>query len=372
MLNGNSSQWDFWHARKRKEVLILEINWVSFLCFICLYDDMEHLHGLLYSADKEMHFSSLQNSWEVLSPAQHTQIAELSSRSDRHHVQRTMVGEPDFHYKLMLIRSKPHIIYYMGNLDLLHQPILGIVGPRDHSPYATQILQKLFASAQQYQIVTISWLAPWVDQMCHRLSLQHHIPTIAVLWWGLKYFLDTADRKLISDIVAQGGLVISEFKLPMKPEHYTYPQRNRIIAGLSDVLFLPEAGIGSGSLITANFALEMSKPVYGVANTIFADKSAGINVLISQWQVKMVVDIDRFLSSCFHKKDPFHSSLPPIIDLSEDEKKIFSFIAERQTCTLSDLARDWDYTSQELISHLTFLEMKNCIYQESPGIYRVV
>ena len=71
--------------------------------------------------------------------------------------------------------------------------------------------------------------------------------------------------------------MISEFKLDQEPAQYTFPQRNRIIAGLSDVLFLPEAGKESGSLITVDFALQMQKPVYGVPNFIFSDKSAGLH-----------------------------------------------------------------------------------------------
>jgi DNA processing protein len=122
----------------------------------------------------------------------------------------------------------------------------------------------------------------------------------------------------------------------MKPEHYTYPQRNRIIAGLSDVLFLPEAGINSGSLITANFALEMSKPVYGVPNSITAEKSKGLHELMAQGKIKMVLDMEQFLDSYFTKKEK-HSSSPIKEDLSQQEKKLLEAIADHETSQLADL-----------------------------------
>jgi DNA processing protein len=72
-------------------------------------------------------------------------------------------------------------MYYMGNIDLLDKPILAIVGPRKHTSYAQQVLENIFQQLQHYQVATISGMAPGVDQLCHQYSLQHNIPTIAVL-----------------------------------------------------------------------------------------------------------------------------------------------------------------------------------------------
>ena len=296
---------------------------------------------------------------------------ELQTWTQEQGVQRTIEGEVDFHYKLLLIKSKPHIIYYMGNLELLNQPILWIVGPRMHSSYATEVLKKLFTLAPGYAFVTISWLAPWVDQLCHKMSLEKGIPTIAVLGWWFKHFLSWADCKLIHEIVASGGLVISEFRLHQQPQTYTFPQRNRIIAGLSDVVFLPEAGSNSGSLITANFALDMHKPVYWVPNTIFASTSTGVNQLISLWLVQPVVDIQQFLETCFPKKN-VEQVVQTLPDLSPDEQLLISFLSEKTICNLTDFLGLGSFSSQEIISMLTLLEMKRYIVQDSPGAYKIM
>jgi len=90
-------------------------------------------------------------------------------------------GDPDFHYRLQLIKSKIKQISYLGNISLLSRKILGIVGPRKQTEYGIQILHKLFQEAKDYDLVTVSGMADGIDQLCHHLSIQHGIPTIAVL-----------------------------------------------------------------------------------------------------------------------------------------------------------------------------------------------
>lgn len=92
-----------------------------------------------------------------------------------------MSSEDDFHYKLLSIRPRVQIIYYLGELSLLNKKILGIVGPRQMSVYGKKVIESLFATAGEYDFVTISGMAQGVDQLCHQLSRDHKIPTIAVL-----------------------------------------------------------------------------------------------------------------------------------------------------------------------------------------------
>ncbi len=343
--------------------------WNLFYNSIVLFDEageMEHVRWIVYSWEESMTASAMM----ALDGLPSDIFPELQSWAQEQWVHRTIEWEQDFHYKVLLIKSHPHIIYYMGDLSLLDEPILWIVWPRMHSGYATDILTKLFALAPNYAFATISWLAPGVDQLCHRLSLQKWIPTIAVLGWWLKWFLSSWDRELIQDIVTSGGLVISEFKLNQMPQQYTFPQRNRIIAWLSDIVFLPEAGAKSGSLITANFALDMDKPLYGVPNNIFSITSAGVNWLIASWVAHAVTDIQHFLDICFVRQDSVQvtKNLP---DLSSDEQTLLSFLWEKQTCSLMDFLGLGSFSSQEIMSLLTLLEMKQYVIQDSPGVYKL-
>lgn len=89
--------------------------------------------------------------------------------------------DSQYHFKLSLVSSAPYAMYMMGDEELLNRQIIAIVGPRKYSPYAAQVMDSLFESLSQYDVVTISGLADGVDKMCHELSMKYKIPTIAVL-----------------------------------------------------------------------------------------------------------------------------------------------------------------------------------------------
>lgn len=104
-----------------------------------------------------------------------------SKYAEKYHICGTIQGERSYPKKLLHYSSAPYLLYYQGNLELLQQPLLGIVGPRGASEYAQQVMCKFFDDAKQFNLVTISGFAKGIDQIAHRLSLQHNIPTIAVL-----------------------------------------------------------------------------------------------------------------------------------------------------------------------------------------------
>lgn len=227
---------------------------------------------------------------------------KVEKRCQEHSVLWLCQDERDYHFKLWLIYSAPYVVYALWNLELLHKNIIAIVWPRKYSPYATQVMESLFGLLPQYDVVTISGLADGVDQMCHELSIKAGIPTIAVLWGWLKYYLEGKDRELIQKIVANEWLVLSEFKLNSRPERYTFPQRNRIVAGLSDMVFLPEASEKSGSLITVDFARQMHKDVYGTPNSMFSSTSQWLHQYMQQGLVTPVVNWEWMLTKYFGKK----------------------------------------------------------------------
>jgi DNA processing protein len=117
---------------------------------------------------------------------------------------------------------------------------------------------------------------------------------------------------LIREIVEQGGLVLSEFKLDFEPTRWSFPQRNKIIAGLSDCLFVPEAREGSGSLITVNYALQMKKEVFVAPNQLFSPNGLGTNQLLSQGKVKLLTDFTQILERFGRKnfEDEITTGLP--------------------------------------------------------------
>jgi DNA processing protein len=265
---------------------------------------MQISKALLYSAtDIKIGELKTINLTECQCSDQEIRMVEKAAKwCQDHSIFMSTQDDSDYHFKLSLIYTAPYVVYGKGNMDLLNQKIIGIVWPRKYSPYASQVMESLFTELAHYDVVTISGLADGVDRMCHEMSIKAGIPTIAVLWWGLKHYLESKDRELIQKIVANGGLVLSEFKLNSKPERYTFPQRNRIVAGLSDMVFLPEASEKSGSLITVDFARQMHKDVYGAPSSIFSSTSQWLHQYMQQGLVTPVVNWEWMLGKYFGKK----------------------------------------------------------------------
>ena len=335
-----------------------------YLYFYFTVFPMLHPQLLMYSADQNITLWQLKKQ-----SSQNIDTTQIQTWMEQNHVQWCVEWTPEFHYKFWFPKAKPHLMYYMGNIDLLDKPILAIVGPRKHTSYAQQVLENIFNQLQHYQVATISGMAPWVDQLCHKYSLDHNIPTIAVLGWGLRYFLESKDRHRIESIVQKWWLVISEYKLDQQPTTYTFPQRNRIIAWLADVVFLPEASKNSWSLITVDFAAQMKKSIYWVPNTIFSESSQGLHEYLAKGIVQMIDDIPSWLDRYFAKS--WSTKVPSLSHLSADEKSLITLIKNQAMISFDEIQNKLQKSSQEIMTTLTLLELQNLTYQTTPGIYKL-
>jgi DNA processing protein len=193
--------------------------------------------------------------------------------------------EADYPALLKEISTPPFILYYQGNIENLnngHKNRLAIVGSRKHSAYADKIITEFIPVLTENDIEIISGLALGVDALAHQTTLDNNGRTIAVLGTGLDYnsFYPRVNRALAKKIVASGGLLLSEFPPGTQALKQNFPQRNRIISGLCQATLVIEAKIKSGSLITADYALDQNREVLAVPGNIFSEFSGGTNNLI--------------------------------------------------------------------------------------------
>lgn len=189
----------------------------------------------------------------------------------------------DKRYPLQLqeIYSPPVVLFYQGDIELLDsKKLLGVVGARQCSSYALQTLTQLLPNVIQQQLVLVSGLAKGVDGLTHQLALKHHGKTIAVIGNGLDISYPSCNRALQTQI-AHAGLLLSEYPLESRPLKYHFPLRNRIIAGLCQTVLVVEARHHSGSLITANLALQENRNVLALPGRINDINSTGCNELIA-------------------------------------------------------------------------------------------
>ena len=188
-------------------------------------------------------------------------------------------GDIRFPAALAAIHDPPHTLWVKGEIDALLAPSVAIVGSRAASPYALEVARQLGADLARRSITVISGLARGVDSAAHRGALEGGGRTVAVFGCGVDVIYPHEHRALAGRIVERGALV-SEFPLGTPPRREHFPQRNRIISGLSLAVVIVEAAEGSGSLITADFALEQGRAVLAVPGNVLGGRNYGAHALL--------------------------------------------------------------------------------------------
>jgi len=218
----------------------------------------------------------------------------------------------------------------------------------------------------EYKIVIVSGLAIGIDAISHKTAISNNMKTIAVLGSGLsdEVLYPRQNLRLSREIVEKDGCVISEYPYAMKAGLHTFPQRNRIVAGLSKGTFVIEAPEKSGALITANFAVDYNRDVFALPGSIFSENSKGTNNLIKTGAAPITSseDILRLLGFEIETAEKEKIALSPL------EEKIISALTEPMP--RDELIRKTGLTAKEINPTLSILEIRGIIKESGGEIYR--
>lgn len=196
-------------------------------------------------------------------------------------VNKLTLEDSSFPSSLREIVDPPKQLFILGNPSLIKEEVkVGVVGSRRVSSYGRSVTLRLARELAEQDIVIVSGLALGIDSIAHRAALEVKGKTIAVLPCGLDRVYPASHTTLAKEILSNDGLLISEYPPGTNPQKYQFIARNRLISGLSDGVLITEAASKSGSLHTANFALDQGKQVFAVPGNITSDLSAGTNNLI--------------------------------------------------------------------------------------------
>ena len=201
--------------------------------------------------------------------------------------------DPEYPAMLKEIIDPPLALFYRGNLELVRQPLVAVVGSRRASPYGINAAREIARQLDSAGVTVVSGLARGVDAAAHEAALSASSRTIAILGTGIDVIYPRSHKKLTESIAAT-GLLFSEFPPGTPPMAQNFPIRNRIISGLSLGVVIVEATSRSGSLITARMAAEQGREVFAVPGSIFARGTEGTHRLI-QYGAKLVHDVDDIL-----------------------------------------------------------------------------
>jgi DNA processing protein len=187
-------------------------------------------------------------------------------------------GDDGYPSRLEAFADAPRWLFVRGTLD--DHPAIGIVGTRTCTAYGTDLAQRYGFVAAELGWSVVSGLARGIDGAGHQGAIAGRGHCHAVLGSGIDVVYPRSHRDLYRSIVDTGGVISSEFPPGTPPEAWRFPTRNRVIAGLSDVLLVVEAGVKGGALITAEIALRYGVPVYAVPGDVDRRASIGTNLLI--------------------------------------------------------------------------------------------
>lgn len=283
-------------------------------------------------------------------------------------IRELKLKDKDFPAILREIPFPPKKLYLWAasNFSFPTSNLISIVGTRRNSAYGEEILRKIITELKPYGFATVSGMAIGIDTIAAKASLENEMPTIAVLGSGLskEAFYPARNFKLAEEIVSRGGAVISEYEPDFKATLWSFPQRNRIISGLSPATLVVEAPESSGALITAKFALDQNRDVLAIPGSPFAQNSRGTNKLIKQGAalVESAEDILRAygleqLGDLVAKSGK--SDQVAQFNLSPEEKTILDLLAEPQD--IDSLIRKSKMQSSTAQSVIGLLEIRGII-----------
>jgi DNA processing protein len=188
-------------------------------------------------------------------------------------------GDVRYPAALDAIHDPPPVLWTKGRLESLCGPMVAIVGSRAASPYALEVARRLGADLARRQVAVVSGMARGVDSAAHEGALDGGGVTIAVFGCGIDVIYPPEHARLAGQI-CERGLLVSEFPPGTPPLPGYFPQRNRIISGLSLAVVVVEAAEKSGSLITARFALDQGREVLAVPGNILGGRNSGAHALL--------------------------------------------------------------------------------------------
>ncbi|MCB1684839.1 MAG: DNA-processing protein DprA [Pseudomonadales bacterium] len=277
---------------------------------------------------------------------------------------------PEYPARLGSIPDPPLILHYQGNTELLNRPAIAIVGTRRASAYGLQFAQQLAADLAARGAVIVSGLALGIDSAAHRGALISQGATVGVLGSGLERIAPVSNLGLARRILEAGGGLLSEYPLARSALPHHFPERNRLISGLSAGVIVVEASLRSGSLITARCALEQGREVMAVPGAAGLNGNAGCHRLLRQGAalVESAADVFDALGLISDQiPERFEDGIRAA--LSRNAQRILELLGPGPLDT-DQLGARLNLATQEIAVAITELELEGFVARSGEGYIR--
>lgn len=343
----------------------LDISYKKFSDILSLFDDVKNILPAIENDNSLIvnefgsNFNKIKEKYDNFSFE--TFEKYLTTKS----VSYLIIDNENYPKKLLELDQPPFILYCKGDIKLLQTECFGIVGTRNPSFYGKDITST-FAKGLCKEFTIVSGLATGVDKIAHETTLKEQQKTIAVLGNGFEHMYPAMNINLASQIV-ESGLLITEYYPTFQATSYSFPARNRIIAGLCKGILITEAGQKSGALITKDFMIELGRDVFCVPGNITSPRSYGTNNSIKFGHCACVTSVEDIMSNYGIKSKKTKKDK---IQLSFEEQNIYTILCDGEQ-SLDELLVRTKMTIQELNTYLLTLQI-NGIVKKLPGnIYSI-
>lgn len=285
---------------------------------------------------------------------------------------RITMESDEYPDSLREIQGSPRELYCIGDISLLKTPCAAIVGSRRYTIYGRQTALMIGKMLAGRGITVVSGMAKGIDSFAHQGALsKQEGKTIAVLGTAIGKPYPASNAALMEEI-EEKGLVISEYPPDFPGSQYGFPARNRIISGLSKSVIVVEAGLKSGSLITAQIAGDQGKTVFAVPGNINSQFSIGTNLLIRDGAYPLVVvdDVIREMGvQSLNRGTSCEDEEGFPVEMDDDEKKLYSEIRQEQGISPDALSEKVELPISKINGILTVMEIKGAIMMCSGRIF---
>ena len=308
----------------------------------------------------------------ILDPGNPDWLAKEKQRLETAKV--AFLGSESFPPLLHEIYDPPIGLYLAGQLP--PGPYLSIVGTRKPTLYGLRFARELAQQLAEIGFCIVSGMARGIDTAAHEGALDAGGKTLAFLGCGIDVVYPPENLDLYRRIIEQGG-VASEFPFGRKPDRYTFPKRNRLVAGISDGIMVIESASSGGSLITAQFAADQGRTVFALPGRVDQPTSAGCHKLIREGATLLrsardvVEELGPVLpvTQLVEPSPDGHPSASPAASMREEEEKILKALSDGAILGLDDLCGQTRLPAPEIMASLTMLELNRSVSKRPDGRY---
>lgn len=339
---------------------------IRYLMEVC--ENAKEVYGLSESALSKIYGIEEEHISAIAESRRRWNLEEQMERLEQQGISFVSQEQREYPGKLRNISDAPYSLYYRGTLPVQEKKSVAIVGARGRSEYGSSVARRLAASLAGNQISIVSGMARGIDADGHLGAISGEGLTYAVLGCGVDVCYPASNRFLYDKILQSGGGILSEYPPGTQPLARFFPQRNRIISGLSDCVVVIEARKKSGSLITADYAMEQGRDVYALPGRITDPLSQGCNQLIRQG-AGILTDVNEFMEELHIMegaectKMDFRKNL-----LEKDEGLVYSLL-DFCPMGLGTLTEKTKLPLSSLLDIMKRLEEKGFIREPLPNYY---